>query len=401
MSIFKEFFYGFICKISPVKRNRVVFTSLSGQYSDSPKAISIQLHEMNPSFEIVWLVKQGIIGELPDYITPVVIGSWKAQWYRGSARVMVDNVFADHATTIYGDDSYAKLRAKIYLFLHNKKRQLRITTWHGTPIKRMGRDQIGNHVTDFLCNDMTMILGDQYTMDIMKRLTFHRIPMELIGTARNDVLFDQTYAAAIKQKIGIQADKKVILFAPTFRSDGQDNEVRNVQLSGINQLQEICFDALFAALQHKFGGEWVFVCRFHYHVADEVDWVELEQKYPGKFINGNQLQDMADYLACSDVLLTDASSCMFDFSLTKKPCFLYFPDLERYENSERGFYIPIRSLPFPIAITQDQLIDHIKNFDPVSYETALLKMKQEFLFVDDGHASEKIVQYIIEKVNGG
>lgn len=399
MGIFKEVFKGVLYRILPIKSDRVVFTSLNGQYSDSPKAISIKLHQMKPKYEIIWLVNKSLINSLPKYVTCIDINSWKAQLYKGSARIIIDNVYADNAVTIYNNDKFAKIRAKIFLFLHNKKKQFCITTWHGTPLKCMGIDQIDSNVTDFLCNDTTMILGDRYTLEIMKRLTFNRMNMKLIGTARNDILFNKMYASDIKEQIGIKKEKKVILFAPTFRSSIKKEKKENIQQSGINQLNDICCDELFTALSNKFGGEWVFICRFHYHVASMVDWEKLEKKYPGKFINGNKMQDMADYLSCSDILLTDASSCMFDFALTQKPCFIYFPDIENYEYNERGFYVPMQSLPFPIAITRKQLIENINNFDSVLYKEVLDKMKQEFGFIQDENASEKIVNFIMENIS--
>ena len=160
----------------------------------------------------------------------------------------------------------------------------------------------------------------------------------------------------------------------------------------------IDIDYLFEALQCKFGGDWVMVCRFHYHVSDMVNWDELDKKYDGRVINGNLSDDMAEYLVCADILMTDASSCMFDYIITGKPCFLFFPDVDNYENRERGFYYPIKKLPFPISVNFKELLDDISDFDYKDYSEGVNKLKSDFGYYEDGESSERILKWIIEDV---
>ncbi len=396
MNVFKQIINGLIYKIAPIKSNRIVFTSLHGQYSDSPKAISVEFHKSYPHFEIIWLLNQAKINEIPEYVTAVDINSIKAHYYSGSSKIIIDNVYAENAITIYDNDTKAIIRAKIFLWLHRKRKQLIFTTWHGTPIKKMGIDQINNHISDFICNKMTMILGDQYTLNIMKRLTFNRIDMNLLGTARNDVLYDQDHSLMIRKRLGLD-NKKILLFAPTFRSGELQSNGRYIERSGLDQINDIDFDELFRILSKKFGGEWVFICRFHYHVAEKVDWKDIEERHNGRVINGNTLQDMADYLSCADILISDISSCMFDFALTKRPCFILFPDKEQFESNERGLYINLDSLPFPFAVNNIELLSNIENFDDLKYKSKLCTITETFGFVNEGNSSEKIVNYIVEK----
>ncbi|MBQ8447857.1 MAG: CDP-glycerol glycerophosphotransferase family protein, partial [Clostridia bacterium] len=263
-------------------------------------------------------------------------------------------------------------------------------------LKRMGRDQLGNDVADFFCPNTTMVLGNRFTLDIMKHLTFGKIPMQLLGTPRNDILFSSTEnVRELKEKLGLPQDKKIILYAPTFRNDGKDTEGKNVLRSGINQINEIDFNGLFESLGKRFGGEWVFIGRFHYHVEQMVDWEALNKKYNGKIINGNAHDDMAEYLVCADVLLTDASSCMFDYALTRKPCLIYFPDLENYGSKERGFYIGVDELPFPVSKTGGELISAVDSFNGEKYLADVEKMFSDFGYADDENSSERVVKYIL------
>lgn len=378
-----------------IVENRWVFTSFSGHYSDSPKYLSIKLHEMNPSIEIVWCVSAQYKQLLPNYVVYAEYGSKEANEYLASAAVIIDNVYGGRAFTVFGNHMLSKLKAKFLRFGFYKKQQMVYTTWHGTPLKKMGRDQIGNNITGFECCNIKMLLGNQFTSDIMKHLTFNKIPIEVMGTPRNDILF-LNKDEVIKESLGIPTDKKTLLFAPTFRNDGKDVEGKNLNKSGINQLNMINFERLFKSLHDKFGGEWVLICRFHYHVAQMVDWAELNKKYNGRIINGNLHDDMSEYLACADVLLTDASSCMFDFIITNKPCLLFFPDIDNYANKERGFYIPIEKLPFPLATNFDDLITVIKRFNNDEYVKGIDKIRSEFGYMEDGESSQRILEWIFK-----
>ncbi len=385
-----------VYKATPVQKNKYVFTSFNGHYSDNPKYICEALHAQSPQAQIVWLVNPAYISDVPSYAKAVNIGSKKAFWHRASARAIIDNVYGERENNlIYGD---RKAKFKIKTFLKKKGSQDVFTTWHGTPLKKMGIDQHASTVCDFSCPDTTMILGNQFTLDIMDHLTFHKLDMQLLGTPRNDILFQGSeQIAKVKAQLGLPADKKVILFAPTFRTDGSNIADKNIARSGINQLEEMDFDLLFETLAQKFGGDWVLVCRFHYHVEKMVDWDALEQQYPGRIINGNRHDDMAQYLLCTDVLLTDASSSMFDFSLTKKPCFLFFPDLEYYGSEERGFYGNVEDLPYPCAVDFKGLLDAIRHFDSAQYAQKTDRLLNDYGFVDDCQSSERVANFILAR----
>lgn len=389
----------FLQKLLPIKKDRVVFTSFGGHYSDNPKYISQKLHELYPALEIVWLVKPAYLPLLPDYVKAVNIDNkWAVRWYTATARALVDNVYGGKESRLVSNGDAATRLFKLYTWLKTKKDQQVFTTWHGTPLKCMGRDQIGSNELDFSCPNTTMMLGNRYTLDIMQHLTFDKIRMELLGTPRNDLLFSGADTRAhLKAELGFPADKKIVLFAPTFRSDGNIQN-KNVRRSGLDQLEAMAFQRLFSTLSERFGGDWVLVCRFHYHVENLVDWGALEAAFPGRIINGNAHDDMALYLAAADLLLTDASSAMYDFSLTGRPCLLFFPDLEHYATQERGFYVPIDSLPFPVADTFDGLLRQIAVFDETDYDTKVRQMHESYGYADDADSSERVANYIFARL---
>ena len=388
----KNFLFALLGKVTPVKKNTWVFSSFNGDYSDSPRAISECLHASNQSIRIIWIAKPSAV--LPDYVERVLPNTLRAECVKRSASVLIDNVYADMGFSVDSTKSFFAKKMRLMLWLRKKKRQRVYTTWHGFPLKKMARDQIGNDFSDFLCNNMTMFVNSEFQEKVMRHITFGKLQMARLGMPRNDMLFDIQRGNRIKNELGISLEKKIVLFAPTFRNDGKGVEGKNVQRSGIDQMNEMDIDAVLTSLGKKFGGEWVFVCRFHYFVSSMIDWEKLNEKYPGKIVNGNILPDMADYLSCTDVLVSDASSCLFDFALTKKPCFVFFPDLGNYQNKERGLYLPIDSLPFPISTTTDDFVNSIDSFDSETYINKIDKMIDDFKMVDDGNATNRIVNYI-------
>lgn len=394
MSSLKTLLGLIVYKIAPIKKNCFVFTSFNGHYSDNTRSISEELHEMHPETQIVWLLRPEI-ENVPGYIKRVRYGSLLSYWMRGRATAQIDNVYGFRANFIFDNSFRTKIRIYLFEKLGNKKRQPIIATMHGTAFKKIGRAQIDNKVLGFSCPNTYLIVGDKYTEKSLEYITFGKCTMGTLGWPRNDILFNCD-VKTIRKKLGIPFDKKVLLFAPTFRNDGKDTDGKNLNRSGLNQLKEIDFDCLFDELSQKFGGEWMMVCRFHYHVANQVNWIDLENKYPGKFINGNKSDDMAEYLACCDILMTDSSSSMFDFANTKRPCFLYFPDLDNYRNKERGFYYDIETLPFPLASNFRDLIACIRSFDNDEYQTGIHELLNRIGSMDDGKSAERFVNFLWE-----
>lgn len=386
----------FIYKTTPVKKNKIVFTSFEGHYSDNTKAISEKFHETHPEYEIVWLLKPEYFNDAPEYVKKVDINSLKSFRERGAASAQVDNVYGFRAIFKNSKNPIKAIKRRFIVFMTYKRKQPIFATMHGTSVKKIGRDQIGNTVYDFSCKNTFLLLGNKFTADILRHVTFERVPTIAIGAPRNDILFGKSSVS--KSAIGVAEDKKIVLYAPTFRNDGKDVEGKNTNRSGLNQLEELKFDELFSALNKRFGGEWVMICRFHYHISKNIDWEKLNSEYGGKIINGNKLDDMAEYLPLADALISDYSSCLHDFALTQKPCFIYAPDIVNYGTKERGFYIPLEELPYPLAKDSEELVNNVLDFNSERYERDVDDFMEKIGSKDDGNASARVVDFIVEKI---
>lgn len=375
--------------------NLITFISFNGKFADSPRTLTEHIHKLDENKKLVWLVNDVKNQYIPKYVQVEKYGTPKAWELFYKSKIIIDNVYGLHETYLESNKLIDKIKFKINSFLKNKKGQYVYTTWHGTPLKKMGIDAVNSKILDFNCPNTTMILDNQYTCDIMRRLTFNKVKTELLGSPKNDLLFDNNVdVAEIKKMLNLPDNKKIVLFAPSFRTDS--NKEQNINRSGINQINEMNIDRLLEKLKDKFGDDWSLVCRFHYHVESKINWSELEQKYGDKIINGNKFEDIIEYLKCADVLITDISSCLFDFVLMEKPVFLFFPDLEYYKNTERGLYINIEELPFKCSENFEGLLTNIDGFDMITYKNKVKEFINKLGYVDKQKTAEKIAKFILK-----
>jgi CDP-glycerol glycerophosphotransferase len=202
----------------------------------------------------------------------------------------------------------------------------------------------------------------------------------LIGMPRNDIFFIDT--AQIKQKIldyyHIKENHKIVLYAPTYRGDPRSPDRFYTDLN---------MGELLQGLRKKFGYDFTVLYRGHHdYKTDEFTGIISATEYP----------DMQELLCTADILITDYSSCMWDFSFTYKPCFLYTPDLEKYRK-ECGFWTQPEEWPFPIAKTNEDLIRNILSFDNDSYITKVKKHHKDLGSYETGNAAENLYNYLFSK----
>ena len=373
--------YGHVAnRFRPIKENTVFFDSFHGRYSDNPKYISEKLHEMAPNVKIVWSCA-GQMKNWPDYIETVGFRSKVYYEYVNTAKVVVDN------HTGLREFGFRKRRYVLLEKFAKRNGQLCISTWHGTPLKKIGRDILPTPRDYMPTSANYMAAGCQYTADMLSQaFCFEKSKIMMCGTPRNDLLFKQNIEVdKLKEKLGLPLDKKVVLFAPTYRDHVE---------AGIKQLELLDIPALLQKLDDHMGAEYVFVTRVHHYVLDRIQDEKLLKTLKERAIDGNVGDDMAEYLACTDVLITDYSGSLFDFAITGKPCFLFVPDKAEYLR-DRGLYLDFDDLPFPMAEKFDDLLGAIEKFSPKAYGEAVDAFQTRIGNVEDGQASLRIVEEIL------
>jgi CDP-glycerol glycerophosphotransferase len=372
--------YKTACKVLPINKNIILFESNLGRnYTGSPRAIYEEM------------VRQGLdtkyrcyyILENPD--TPIP-GAAKAV---KRSRFLYFYLFAIAGTWVCD--------TRLPKYIIKRPGCTYIQTWHGTPLKKLALDMdtvfmagekgIDNYKKNFYDNAQTwdyLISQNHFSTEIFRRaFAFHKEMLE-IGYPRNDVLFAKNNVQdilALKQQLGLPLDKKIILYAPTWRDNefyGKGNYKFNPPLD-------------FGELQDKLSDEYVMIVKYHYLVMDQVDWTP----YKGFVYSCDLSYDISLLYLVSDMMITDYSSVMFDYSLLKRPMLFFCYDLEQYKDTLRGFYFDfLTEAPGPVTLTSDELIAAIKNYDTTQYQEKQEAFYRKYNHADDGKASVKVVDLI-------
>jgi CDP-glycerol glycerophosphotransferase len=181
-------------------------------------------------------------------------------------------------------------------------------------------------------------------------------------------------------------DKKVLLYAPTWR----DNEY--YEKGAYKFTQALDFD-LF---QEKLGDEYVCIVKYHYLVKENRDW----SAYKDFIYKYDMCEDIAQLYLVADMMITDYSSVMFDYSLLRRPMLFFAYDLEDYKDNLRGFYFDfLEEAPGPIARTTKELTDSILYYKQEDYKAKYEAFHNKYNHADDGNASRKVVE-LIQEIRG-
>lgn len=364
------------CKVD---KNIILFESMLGRnYSCSPKAIYEKMVEMglDQKYEIYWIKERRVNFKVP-------VGRFQ---YVTRNSLKYHKLLAKAGTWVFNtrQPDYVKKRPE----------QHYIQTWHGTPLKKLALDMedvfmagnagIESYKSNFWRHTRRwdyLIAPNQYSSDIFRRCFDFKKEMLEIGYPRNDVLInhnEEAYINQLKEKFKLPKDKKIILYAPTWRDNESISKGKYIFNPHIN------FDKLYWAL----SDEYMFIVKYHYLIADGLDFSRF-----GGFIRAIDT-DISDLYLVSDIHMTDYSSTMFDFAVLNRPLLFYTYDLEAYAKG-RGMYFDFEAeAPGPFFFETEELIAFLKNPNYEQYAERYKAFREKFCSWDDGHASEKVVELI-------
>ncbi|MEG3039520.1 MAG: CDP-glycerol glycerophosphotransferase family protein [Erysipelotrichaceae bacterium] len=276
-----------------------------------------------------------------------------------------------------------------------------LQTWHGTPLKRLGMDMdsvsmatvsnIVDYKKEFVNNSRRwdyLLAQNQYSADIFRRCFAFRNELLCDGYPANDILFNSTSSdiEALKDKFNLPKDKRIVLYAPTWRDD-------NFLKKGYYQMKmQLDLDMMRETL----GKDTIVLLRMHYLIMNAID-IEAFEGFAYDFSNNCDIQEL--YLV-SDLLITDYSSTMFDFANLKRPIIFFTYDIEEYRDSLRGFYFDFeKEAPGPIVKTTKEVIHAIQNIDAIQdeYKEKAQMFYKKFNGIDDGHAAHRVLDKILAK----
>lgn len=369
----------------------IIFACYGGKsYVCSPKAIYeyMQSSEEYKDYTFVWAFKEiEKYKELENNKNTILvkIGSKKYKKYMLQSKYWVFNY-------------------KIAEYLYPKKNQVFLQCWHGTPLKRLGCDLLHYDNQLNTVKDMKKrykIEAKKFSYFIspskfasekfisawnLKEIGKDNIILEE-GYPRNDYLYNYKPhdVQEIKERLGIaNTNKKIVLYAPTYRSNQHQSGVGYVFKSDVD----------FDKLQKELGEEIIILYRPHYFIANQFDFA----KYEGFIYDVSNVDDINDLYIVSDILVTDYSSVFFDYANLKRPMIFHMYDLEHYRDESNGFYLDVEEeLPGKITRTDEDLIAEIKNVsNNFVYNDKYKRFNETYNYLDDGNASKRVVKKVVE-----
>ena len=372
-------------RIFPVKNNKIVFTTFEGDggYCCNPRYVADEILQRNKKHEIVWLVNN-MDKQFPEGIRKVKNTFLNRAYHLATAKVWVDNSRKAYGTA-------------------KRHNQMYIQTWHAAlEFKPVGRfrgklfPKIAYLVSryDSKLADYVISNSDWCTKRYPKMLLYDGEILKT-GSPRCDIFFtkkNEIYTQ-IRDKYSLPKDVKIVIFAPTFRGGSQKGK-RQV----FSEVTTLDFDMLTEALRKRFGGTWYVFLRLHPQLAAQFRNMPISEKTQ-YMIDVSQADDMNELLAASDVLITDYSSTAFDAINMYMPVFLYADDLDEYIQERGRLMWDMRKLPFSVAMSNDELSMNVKKFDEDSYINRIDKFSKKYGVLEDGHASERVVD-VIDKFIG-
>lgn len=362
-----------------IKENRIFFEAFGGsQISCNPYYIYMGMLQTHEDCEMVWsYIKTGKV----DGFQCVKANSILYYYYLLTSHVVITNVGFPYNVPF-------------------RKKQTIINTWHGGgAYKRVGYDvgkKKSNRVNSFFdrkrkeytnyfylasCKKFAEVNTNSFCVSEDRFLS--------VGMPRNDVFFDETlienFNVKVREKLGLKEHEFVILYAPTYRSPHE------CLRTGID------YSILVDSVKKRFQTDDVVILqRCHYH-SDSVN--EEEDTIGIKKINVARYPFMQELLCCADMLISDYSSCIWDYSFTYKPCLLFTPDLASYK-CDINFYVPINSWGFHVASNNEELKNEVLSFNMEEYVERMEEHHRQYGSYETGNATDKVLEIIRNILQG-
>lgn len=379
-----------IFRLLPVRKNVILFESNLGRnYTGNPRAVYEEMvrQGLDKKYTLVY-VMEALGFALPGRGKTIARLRLEYYYYLAVAGTLVVDTRMPK--------EFKKRRGCCY-----------IQTWHGTPLKKLALDMkdvdmagvndiktYHKEFTDEAKNWDILISQNAFSTQVFRRAFDFRKEIMETGYPRNDVLIRKNNPSDIlklKRKLGLPTDRKILLYAPTWRDD-EYTDKGNYRFN-----PSLDFDYMKSRLE----GDWVLIVKYHYLIRDAVDW----SSYRGFIFNFDASVDISGLYLVSDALVTDYSSVMFDYCILRRPIYFYVYDLEKYREKLRGFYFDLEEeAPGPLSRSTDELVRDILEQEAAdskikeAYEERYDLFCKKYCHRDDGRAAYRLTKRILEKV---
>lgn len=370
-NFFKSLLFYFF-RLLPIDDKKIVFQCFKGMgYLDSPKYIHKQIVKENLDLKCVWITKQQFTKQFPESIKLVPYNTIRSIYELATAKIWIDNCRKESN-------------------VRKRKGQYYLETWHnGISLKRveksveskLTKEYIRSAKNDSLIVDI-FISNSVFSTKRYKKDFWYDGKIVESGLPRNDIFFiNEKEKLELRKKVTsyfhLDNDTKLLLYAPTFRKDFNTD----VYLNDLTPITSV--------LEKRFCGNWISLVHLHPNLSNKAS----QLKYNENYIDTSGYPDFQELLMACDVLLTDYSSTMFEFSFELKPVFLFMSDLDDYKN-DRDFEIDLKELPYPISYNIKELKNNIMKFNKEKYENQLVLFLKKIGIKECGYASKTIVDIL-------
>lgn len=266
-----------------------------------------------------------------------------------------------------------------------KEGQVITNTWHGTPLKMMGKD-VGNRAYDMGNVQKNHLMADYliYPSDYMKDIMVSAYLLKNLyqgrilcsGYPRNSVFFDKEKSRELREKLHLEG-KRLYGYMPTWRGVLKqiDSEKMTSQL-----------EYYFVKLDENLTDDEIFFVRLHPFISDAIDYSNYVHIKP--FPAG---YDAYDILNICDCMVTDYSSILFDYANSGNKIVLFVYDREYYMD-ERGVYVSMDTFPFPQVRSVKALLRELRA--PKDYDDG--PFREKFCTYDEENVAAKLCRHIIK-----
>ena len=377
--------YRLVYRLIPCQNDTVLFISFHGRgYSDNPMALHkyMSTHLKYQKYRCIFAIKNHKEKNI-EIENAKIIEYFSIPYFYYLAR-----------------SKYWIVNCKLPKYVLKKPNQIYLQTWHGTPLKKLAHDIEVPEGTTFYRSEMTveqmrstydndvskynyMISPSAFTTEVFQSaFKIDRARLIETGYPRNDILSNckEHDLDVIKSKLKIPKDKKVILYAPTWRDNSYNLKGYTFKLK-----------VDFKKWQEILGDDYVVIFKPHYLIVNDFDLESVKDFV--YFVDPKE--DISNLYLIADILVTDYSSVFFDYAILKRPIYFYMYDLDSYRDELRGFYLDIyHELPGEVIEDETILLNKIKmnNFD----FNKLTKFNQRFNNHEDGNASKRVLDILFK-----
>ena len=338
----------------------------------NPAAIAAKLAELAPHIHPVWVVSKDNTALLPPGTDHVVPGTRRYWEVLATAKYLVNNVNFPNAVVKRPD-------------------AIHLQTHHGTPLKRMGLDQI-EHPAAAKGLDFDALLAridrwdysvsaDSHSTRMWERAYPARYTSLDHGYPRNDVFYTSGADAvrAARARLGIAPGKTAVLYAPTHR----DYE------AGFTPRLDL------AELADRLGEDTVLLVRAHYFYGGATSPLTGLRR-SGRLIDVSSYDPVEELCLAADALVTDYSSIMFDYANLDRPIVVYADDWETYRTTRGVYFDLMTDHPGQVARTQEELTEIFRSgaWRDETAAKARTAFRRRFCEYDDGRAAERVVRRV-------